>query len=96
MEAARLAHAAEKEIWEVQQAELRHELERDKRMFDRKVRQAVRDSLGGLHVLQNELNREKGMKRLCAYMTDKEMKVQGMYFNSWKATAKEISLTIKK
>ena len=76
LEAARLAHAAEKEIWEVQQAELRH---------DRKG-QAVFDGAAGRARgrpprVKNELNREKGMA-LCAYMTDKEMQVVGQYFNA--------------
>ena len=96
LEAARLAHAAEKEIWEVQQAELRHELSGTSACSIERCDRPSATRLGGLHVLQNELNREKGMKRLCAYMTDKEMKVQGMYFNSWKHAANEITLYIKK
>ena len=96
LEAARLEHVAEREIWEVQQAELSAQMERDKRMMDRRVRQAVRESLGGLHSLQTEINREKGMKRLCAYVSDKEMAIVGRYYNSWKHNANQMTVWLKK
>ena len=64
LEAAQLEHAAEKEIFEIQQAEFRAEMARKSEAFDKKVKEAMRNAGGDVAILRREFNSEKGFRRL--------------------------------
>ena len=96
LEALQLEHAAEKEVFEVQQAEFRAEMARKSEAFDKKVKEAMRNAGGDVAILRREFNREKGFRRLCSYVQGREGRLVKSCVEKWRSNASTMTLWAKK